>query len=136
LAQSDLKPAGAVAALMNAKDLDQRRFPDRRTVPHRLLLVLLPGTKAGGWHAQRLAEPPHGVVAALRIDEAVGLIGPASVGASALSRRWQRLFLKSPVPVPVAGYRLATGTIRRPWPGPEPRPTRLPPMFEGLSATV
>ena len=36
---------------MNAEDLDQRRFPDRRTVPYPLLLALLPGTKAAGWHA-------------------------------------------------------------------------------------
>ena len=71
-AQGHLQPAGAVAALVDAKDLDQRRFPGGRLrALHRPLLPRLPRIIPTGRHPEHLAEPPHRVVAALGVDEAV-----------------------------------------------------------------
>ena len=71
LAQGYLQPAGAVAALVDAKGLDQRRFLGRRLLRHRPLLPRLPRITPTGRHPEHLAEPPHRVVAALSSDEAV-----------------------------------------------------------------
>ena len=70
LTQGHPQPTGTIAAFVKAKDLDQGGFPGRCFLCHRPLLALVPGVKAAGRHAQRLAEPPHGVVAALGGDEA------------------------------------------------------------------
>ena len=68
LAQGYLQPAGAVAALVDAKGLDQRRFLGRRLLRHRPLLPRLPRITPTGRHPEHLAEPPHRVVAALGSD--------------------------------------------------------------------
>ena len=56
---------------MDPEDLDQRRFPNRCSLRHCLLLRLLPHVVATGRHLHQLAEQPHGVVVALRCDETV-----------------------------------------------------------------
>ena len=68
-AQGDLQPTGAVAAFMPAKDLDQRRFPDRFTLGY--CLRLLPSIVAAGWRPCYLAKQAHRVLPAVRFNEAV-----------------------------------------------------------------
>ena len=58
-------------ALVNPKGLDQGRFPDRCLRIHRPLLPCLPRLIPAGRHPEHGAEPPHRVVAALGVDEAV-----------------------------------------------------------------
>ena len=71
LAQRNLQSAGAIMALVDAKGLDQGRFPSRRLLVRRPLLPRLPRIIPAGRHPEHLAEPPHRVVAALGVDEAV-----------------------------------------------------------------
>ena len=71
LAQRDLQPAGAITAPMAPKGLDQGRFPNRCLLVHRPLLSRLPRIIPTGRHPEHLVEPPHRVVAALGVDEAV-----------------------------------------------------------------
>jgi len=95
VAQRHLQPAGAVAAFVEAKDLDQHRFPGRCfQVPHRPLLLSLPGVKAAGRHVQYLAEPAHGVVAALCGDEAVAAHGSGVCEITRLQRLLAMAFFK------------------------------------------
>ena len=69
--QHDLQPAGAITALVDPKGIDQGRFPSRCLLRHRPLLPRLLRLIPTGRHPDHLAEPPHGVVAALDVDEAV-----------------------------------------------------------------
>ena len=69
--QGDLQSAGAVAALVDAKGFDQRRFPSRHLLRHRSLLRRLPRIIPTRRHPAHLAEPPHWEVPALGGDEAV-----------------------------------------------------------------
>ena len=71
LAQRDLQPTGAITALVYPKSRDQGRFPSRYLLVHRPLLPHLPRIIPTGRHPEHLAEPPHRVVAALGVDEAV-----------------------------------------------------------------
>ena len=74
--QGDLQPAGAVAALVDAKGFDQRRFPSRRLLVHRPLLPRLPRIIPTGRHPEHLAEPPHGVMPTFGSNEAVAAHWP------------------------------------------------------------
>ena len=74
-AQDDLAPARAVAAFVDAKDLDQRRFLSRLALRYALLLRVLPRVIPAGRYAQHLAEPAHGVRGPLPVDEAVTVHG-------------------------------------------------------------
>jgi len=74
-AQGDLQSARAVAAFVDAKDLDQRRFLSRLALRYALLLRVLPRVISAGRHAQHLAEQAHGVRGPLPVDEAVTVHG-------------------------------------------------------------
>ena len=71
LAQLNLQPADAVAALVDAKSTYQSRFPRGRFLRYGPQLLRLPRIIPIGWHPEHLAEPLHGVLAALSGDEAV-----------------------------------------------------------------
>ena len=96
MAQRHLQPTGVVAAFVEAKDLDQHCFPGRCfQVPHRPLLLSLPDVKAAGRHVQYLAEPAHGVVAALCGDEAVAAHGSGVCEMTRLQRLLAMAFFKN-----------------------------------------
>jgi len=69
--QFDAQPTRPITAFMDAKHLNQRRFPSRFWLVYCLLLKLLPSIVAAGRYLHQLAEQSHRVVGALRIDETV-----------------------------------------------------------------
>jgi hypothetical protein len=74
-AQSDLQPSRAIAALVSAEDLDQRRFPSRLLLATCLRLSLLPRIITAGRHRDYLAKQAHGVLIPLRFDKAIAAHG-------------------------------------------------------------